>query len=737
MSKPVSSVDRPLTLRLRPDLVAVPIAMSGTTAWLVKDPVTLEHFQFTPEEHAIVDRLRRQASIGDLQRELAQKFPPQTISPQAVWEFLSRLHNAGLLVSDAIGQGHELLLRTRHERTRRWALAWTQILAIRFRGFDPDAFLTAVHKKCRWLFSPAMLLAAAMLVLLAASIVIGHFSEFRSRLPELSALMDPHNLLWLMIAIGSVKVLHELGHAMACKHFGGEVHELGFMLLTFTPCLYCDVTDAWQFPSKRQRILVSAAGMLVEIVLAAIATIVWWYAQPGVLNLVALNIMVVCTVSTVLINGNPLLRYDGYYILSDLIETPNLWQRSREVLRKFTSDWLRRVPTPDDPLVPATHRFWLAAYAVASKINLAVLCVGIVWGLVVLLYPYHLQNLAYAVGLTIFGSALVGPVMGAVQFWRNPSRRGEYRRGRFALATAIGLAVLVGILALPVNYYVPAPLVLLPSDAARVYATTDGTLSDALPAERRVSRGEKIGKLENSEVELELARLEGQHKLQKMRVEHLERLRGLDPEANDKLPAARSALADVERQLEDRRRDAERLTLIAPVDGTVIPVPRTESKADPGGSLPTWSGAILDPLNRDAHVEAGTLVCLVGDPLRLSAVLLVDDTDVKRLQRGQKVRMRFDQLPGQVIEGKVVEIARHDVDESESAGTSRADLAPLLVGLVPPGRTASRYQVEVQFDPPPQPLVVGGRGEAKVAAERITLARRIFRYFAQTFRLPV
>ncbi len=737
MSTPVSSVDRPLTLRVRPDLVAVPIAMSGATTWLVKDPVTLEHFQFTPEEYVLIDRLRRPASIGDLQRELAQKFPPQTIDPQAVWEFMSRLHSAGLLVSDAAGQGYELLARTRRERTRRWAMAWTQLLAIRFRGFDPDTFLTAAYKHCRWLFSRATLLAAGMLVLIAASIVIGHFGEFRSRLQELPALMDPRNILWLMLAIGTVKVLHELGHAMACKHFGGEVHELGLMLLVFTPCLYCDVSDAWQFPSKRQRILVSAAGMLVEIVLAAVATIVWWYSQPGILHLVALNIMVVCTISTVLVNGNPLLRYDGYYILSDLVETPNLWQRSRDVLRKYTGDWLRREPSADDPLTPAGHRWWLAAYAVASKINLLVLCVGIVWGLVVLLYPYHLQNLAYAVGLTILGSALVGPVTNTVQVMRNPSRRGEFRRGRVALAMAIGLAVLVGVLAMPVNYYVPAPLVLLPADAARVYATTDGTLSDSLPSERRVSQGEKIGTLNNSEVALELMRLEGQHKLQKMRVEHLERLRGLDPEANDKLPAARSALVDVERRLEDRRRDAERLTLIAPVDGTVIPVPRIEAQADPTGRLPTWSGGILDTLNRGAHLEAGTLVCLVGDPLRLSAVLLVDDTDVKRLQPGQKVRMRFDQLPGQVIEGEVVDIARHDAGGNESEGTSRADLAPLLVGLMPPGKTAPRYQVQVRFEPPAQPLIVGGRGEAKVAAERITLGRRIFRYLAQTFRLPV
>ena len=152
------------------------------------------------------------------------------------------------------------------------------------------------------------------------------------------------------------------------------------MLLVFAPCLYCDVSDAWRLPSKWQRIAVSAAGMMVELVLAAVATIVWWYAQPGVVQLVALNVMIICTVNTLLINGNPLMRYDGYYIFSDLVEMPNLWQRSREVLRHFWSDWLLGATSVDDPLLPATQRPWLAVYAVISKVYMVFVmrgdCVG-------------------------------------------------------------------------------------------------------------------------------------------------------------------------------------------------------------------------------------------------------------------------------------------------------------------------------------------------------------------------
>jgi hypothetical protein len=146
---------------------------------------------------------------------------------------------------------------------------------------------------------------------------------------------------------------------------------------------------------------------------------------------------------------------------------------------------------------------------------------------------------------------------------------------------------------------------------------------------------------------------------------------------------------------------------------------------------------LLDDDNRGAYVKPGTLVCLVGDPTQLTAVMLVDDIDVKRLQPGQKARLRLDQLPGQVIDGEVIDISRHDIRNAETTQRGSPDLDQLYVGAVPPQQTGALYQARVKFDARPESLVIGGRGEAKVAAERVTIARLILRYFAQTFRLPV
>lgn len=736
----VSSADRPTSLRLRADLLATRVESAGGVSWIVKDPLTLEQFQFSAEEYALLDWLREPVTLAELQWLFQREFSPQTITPTRIWEFISRLHSAGMLMSDATGQGHELLERRERETTRRLLFSWTGLLGMRFRGVDPDAFLTAVHDRCRWLLSPMALAFAAALVLFALSLLVGHFDDFRERLPEISALLDWRNLPWLLVAIGIAKVLHEMGHALVCKHFGGEVRELGFMLLVFAPCLYCDVTDAWRLPNKWRRIAISAAGVLVELVLASVATIVWRHAQPGVVQLVALNIMIICTLNTLLVNGNPLMRYDGYYIFSDFVEVPNLWQRSREALRYFWSEWLLGQPTADDPLLPAAQRPWLALYAVLSKVYLSAVCVMIVWGLVKTLAPYRVENLAYIVGCVVVGSALVAPVKAAAELVRNPVRRGELRHDRLAIVAGFGFAAIIAMLAMPVNYYVSAPLVLMPQDAARVYAKVSGTLDSILPAGSRVKRGDVIGRLSNIDITVELAQLEGERNLRQLRVEHLERLRGVDHEANDQLPAARAALADTERRLAERRGEATQMMLTAPTDGIVMPAPRRDEKV--GGAHPaqltTWTGSLLESKVSRAYVEPGTLVCLIGEPKKLAAVLLVDDSAVKFLQPGQKARLRVEQLPGKVLDGEVVEIARHKAQDDKRAMAARADLSPLFTGMIAPGSEGAHYEVRVRFESEPsENLVIGGRGEAKVATERVTFARRLWRMVVQTFRVPM
>ncbi len=204
-----------------------------------------------------------------------------------------------------------------------------------------------------------------------------------------STIDDPKNWPFLWATFVLIKLIHELGHAFICRRFGGEVHEMGVMFLVLMPAPYVDASSAWAFRNRWPRILVGAGGMIFELFVAAIMAFVWLYWSAGnpLLHTLAYNTMLIASVSTVIFNANPLLRYDGYYMLADWLEIPNLRYRSTEYTMGLIKRHLFRVKLPN-PLPPVRQRIWLFTYAVASTayrtfIGLAIILM--VWGKVPIL----------------------------------------------------------------------------------------------------------------------------------------------------------------------------------------------------------------------------------------------------------------------------------------------------------------------------------------------------------------
>ncbi len=166
-------------------------------------------------------------------------------------------------------------------------------------------------------------------------IVLGiNFAEFERRVPTFQQFFSWPNVFLLWLTMGAAKFIHELGHGLACKHYGGECHEIGMAFMVFSPCLFCDVSDSWVLANKWKRIFIACAGMMIEVFLSALAMLAWWHSQPGLLHHLCLNMFMVTTITTVIFNANPLLRYDGYYILSDLLEIPNLRTKADRMFRE-------------------------------------------------------------------------------------------------------------------------------------------------------------------------------------------------------------------------------------------------------------------------------------------------------------------------------------------------------------------------------------------------------------------
>ncbi len=724
---------------MRPDLVITTQRYGGEPYWVIKDPVSLKYFHLREGEYAILELLDgRTTTVAEIKQSFNQRFAPRQLSSDHLHRFLAQMHQAGLLLSEAVGQGASMLERRERRRRRELLQRMSNVLAIRFRGLNPDPFLDRLYLWVRPLFSRFFLTIVGLLCGAAALLILLRIDSLLARMPRLDTLFTVQNIAALAVALASVKILHELAHALVCKHFGGRCHELGLMLLVFTPCLYCNVSDSWMFSNRWQRIAVSAAGMIVEIALASVCTFLWWLSEPGLLNTLCFNVMLISSVGTLLLNGNPLLRYDGYYILSDVVEIPNLAQQSRAALRHLLARLClgTGAGASESPDLPQRRRGLLALYAAASIAYRLVLVVAILWMLHRALTAAHLEAIVPALAAMILLGMAAPALHRAALYLRQPLSRPPLNRARVVMSALVLAALVTAILTIPVPTHVAAPALLEYHNAQRVYIPVAGTLCDAVAPGTVVRAGERLARIENLDVALQVARLRADRDAQSLRLQNLEARRGDDPAAAQQIPSARQALAGLERRLRQLLRDQSRLALTAPVSGTVLPPPHRSKEPLGEGQLAGWYGQPLSRTNRGSYLETGTLLCLIGDRQQFHATVVIDQSDIERVQVGQSVRVRLDQLPGQVLCGTIDEIAKIDL---QVAPRERTATDQLLTRNRWPRNSRQRtsYEARLRLENPPTFLKGGAAGAAKIVTARESLGRQLARYLARTFRVEL
>jgi putative peptide zinc metalloprotease protein len=712
-------VERELGVRARGDIEQVAVPVAGQPSYVLKDPLTLEYFQLAPAEFFLWERLRDSATLAELKREFETRFAPRTITPAALQQGINQLFEQGLLVSTAPAQGPQLLERAReHRRGERWQNL-LKLLSFRVASWDSGAWIDSLYRKVSWLFSRIVGFAAAAIVLFALWLLMAHASQLWARLPSVSELWSPGYVVLWLATIAGLKILHELGHAVTCRHYGGRCHEMGVMLLAFLPALYCDVSDVWRFTRKGQRMAVSAAGMIVEMVVAAGAFIGWWYTEPGLLNTWLLGVAAIASVGTLAVNANPLLRYDGYYLLADWLEIPNLGIRAQGLLFERLRNWLLAEPHIDDPLLSRTQQRSLAVYAVATRLYSLVVILAIYAMLFLLARPYHLENLVLALGvLTVVGMALP-TVMATWRLIRSPASRARMKKPRLA-ALGSSLALIAALaLFLPISHTVEGQAVLVPADARTVYATVAGELINAVKPGTLVKAGDLIAELRDPHLELSVAKQTGELEVKQVHYEQLNTLRALESRLSTQLPTAQAELADATAQLAQYRRRAEDLIVRAPVAGVVIAPPLQEKSRDEV-RLASWSGSPLDARNRGAWIEPGTVLGTVGDPKILSALVTIDERDVAEVQPGEPVRILLDSAPVRILTGTVKQVASRAMEPSRDERQIDA---------------ARRHVVEVELAAAEAQSLVGIGGTAKIEAHRTTLAGLAVDYVKRRLRM--
>jgi len=467
-----------------------------------------------------------------------------------------------------------------------------------------------------------------------------HWTELTENIAD--RILAPQNLLVLWLTFPFLKALHEFGHAFAVKTKGGEVHEMGIMLLVFTPIPYLDASAASAFRRKRERILVGAAGMLVEFFLAALAFYVWLNVQPGPLRAVAFNVMVIAGVSSVLFNGNPLLRFDAYYILMDMLEIPNLGSRGTRYVFYLLQRYLLGIADAEPPLSTPRERAWFVAYTVLAFCYRMIIYVGIV---LFVAGKFFFVGVMFA--LWAAGNMLILPLAKGIRFLTTSPRLNR-KRLRAVLAAGLMLAgVTAGIVTVPVSLSTIAEGVIWIPDQSFVRAGTEGFIKRIIAAPgTRVEEKDALIRCSDPLLPAEIRVLES--RLQELKALYGSRI------FSDRVAAdiARDEIEHVGAQLEDARRREADLTTRSNADGVfVVPIPQDM----PG-----------------RFVRRGELLGYVLDPSTITARVVVDQSDVDFVRlHTRAVTVRFPHNFAEKVPAMIRRVVPAATDQLPSRTLSR------------------------------------------------------------------
>lgn len=432
--------------RLRDHITVHAHRYRGKRWYLLEDHITGQVRRLTPQSYLIVGLMNGERSVDQLWDITSRRLGEEMPTHEEMLQLLASLYQANLIRMDISGDVSELFERGSEAKRRRWLAKLKSPLSVQIPLIDPDRFLQATLKYVRPVFSRITLLLWCALVIVMLFLVGQHWDELTRNVTDKVLAVDNIILLWLIYPV--IKLLHELGHGYCLKRNGGEVHELGIMLLVLIPMPYVDASASSAFADKKQRMLVGMAGILVELFIAALAMLVWINAEPGLIKSIAFNIIFIAGVSTVLINGNPLLRFDGYYVLADYLEIPNLGQRANQYWGWLTKRVLFGVKGHDSPAYDRREAVWLFSYGFGALVYRLFLMTTII---------LFIAQKYFVVGVVLALWALIGTLVWPnLKLLAKAFRDGDIRAGSRSPVLMIPLAaavivVLLGVLPLPLS----------------------------------------------------------------------------------------------------------------------------------------------------------------------------------------------------------------------------------------------------------------------------------------------
>jgi len=689
----------------------------GQMWYVLENPSNNEFSRISVEAYRFVGMLDGRRTVAEVWRICNEQLGDRAPTQGEVIQLLGQLYCSNLLYAELAPDTKGLFSRYRTRIKRQVQGFLTNLLFIRIPLLDPDHFLERWIGIFGWLFSWVGLVLWLTIMTAGLYFVIGNIKEL---IYQSSDVLAPDNLVLLYLSMIIIKVCHEFGHGFACKRFGrlngsgGQVHVMGVMFLVFVPLPYVDASSAWAFRKKWRRAIVGMSGVMVELMGAAIAVIIWANTSTGTLHIIAYNIIFVASISTLLFNGNPLLRFDAYYVLSDLVEIPNLSQRSKNYIYYLVKKYCWKLKSTHNPANSPGEMVWFVFYGIASTAYRIFICIRI------LLFLNDRLPEALFILVPFFAvSAIIAWVLVPVgKFIRYLATSGELarNRGRAVASTLGGLALIIvciGILRVP--DYCRIEGIAEPVDLAIVHAESDGFVTDFLPTDQTVTPGEKaLVEAVNPELEAEKKGL-------------LAELRSLE----------------VKQRIAQMEEIAAAQILAEQIEALQEKIARVEFELSSLFVQPTLSGTWVSPdieKTKGTYLRRGEQIGFVAslDDVRIRATAGQELAALLVEQAYERLEIRVKGRPEVMLTGRIEKIfpAGQEVLPSEALGYAVGGAMPTL-SQDPRGITAAEQFFEIRIRPNPDSsvrLLSGQRVIARIQMPSKPLAAQWWRSVRQLFQ---
>src|ERR1700730_17198744 len=623
--------------RFRPDLKIIRQVQRGEVSFIVKDPIALRYLRFGTLEVSLFKYLDGTRDYAQIATVLAAE-TGITLTGPMVASFVEELKKKDLIERSSSEKSLVLLERLRKQRklTAETAADGQDTLYMRFPFYDPDNLYNKIIKYISFLWSRPFLVVCLILFSLAATILIGNWDTVRTGLANLYSFQDKgfRDIVILIGVLFTIIVLHENGHGLTCKRYGGEVHEIGFMLIYFMPAFYANVTDTWTFESKAAKLWVTLAGAFVELIICSIATFVWYFSTPGYFTHdLAFTFMITAGLSSIVINMNPLIRLDGYFALVDYLEIPKLGDDAAKYVGSLVRKYIFRAPV-EIPKYDRRLKLILFTYGVLSFLYRIFIIT-----LTLLFFNRQLGRLFPEMGIFIFplvAYRLLRKKLRAA--WKSIhhvylDKKELLMKPKWLVTSLAAVTVIMGLfLFLPISYSHHATFVMEPTEQVPVRAETEGFVGSVLVREGDfVRRGALLAVMRDIDLEQTRDSLRSQ-------------IGVLDRNA-----LTQRALGDTAHALETEQQRAQLGQALAKTESELLSLSITAPTA----------GIIMTPGVEDKTgmmLEKGAELCQIARGGSLRARVVVDDWDLKEVEVGAPAVLRLNAMSN-ALTGHVISLA--------------------------------------------------------------------------------